>query len=161
MSAWLYGQAPSRSRPKGDAFEGAPNGTFLAELAGTSEAELRQLVRMRNLLHCYPGPAAGKGDLFPRAEAQAAATRESGWWREGDRVVFAGRAVAAAFGFREREWLRWRWVRSRGGTGVWAAVFPHPSRVNQYWNDEARCRAAAWFLRALVARARLVLEDRR
>lgn len=59
----------------------------------------------------------------------------------GRRVVFLGKAVAAAFGVRANSL---RWVEHRGMT---VAVLPHPSGVNTWWNNPDNRAAASAFMR--------------
>ena len=154
---WLYAQAPGpRGAPTYEAFVGPRHGKFLAELAGTTEEQLRELIAMRNLLGEYPGPRAsgGKGDAFPKDAGRTAALRASGFWRVGDKVVFVGRAVASAFGCGKRAWFKWTWVTTERGVGVWTAAFPHPSCVSHFWNEPTNVAAARNFMRLLLVDAR-------
>jgi hypothetical protein len=142
----FYGQAPSRrGRPDRVAFLGGPCGELLSELAGRPLRELHDLIEFRNLLDAYPGARDGKGDGFPLDAARLEADLAMEPWEDGDVVVFAGRAVADAFD-HHAPWLAWEVIEP----GVRIAVFPHPSRTSQYWNDPVRVEAARTFLRRLV-----------
>jgi hypothetical protein len=61
-------------------------------------------------------------------------------------VLLAGHRVAAAFGVREG------YLREFVLQGVPAAVVPHPSGVNRWWNDPANVARASAFLRGVFAR---------
>lgn len=93
-----------------------------------------------NLLAEFPGKS-GKGDAFPIALARARAAR----MRLGGEVVLLGRHVARAFGAQGAPFLEWFDLR-----GAWAAVVPHPSGVNHWWNDPANTNRAAVFLAGLL-----------
>lgn len=121
----------------GPPFRG-PSGLRLARLAGLEFEDLAGRVRFRNLLPEWPGKdPRGKGDLWPVAEARE---RARSIRLTGD-VLFAGRRVAGAFGVSAPylEWVPFRGKR--------AAVFPHPSGINRWWNDPARAAEAGRFLR--------------
>lgn len=64
-------------------------------------------------------------------------------------LVILGRNAQRAFRWRGGvDWLEWGWVRS--AERDWpAAVVPHPSGRNRWWNDEDNQRAAREFFRAL------------
>lgn len=109
----------------------------MAALAGFSHEELDRHFVLMNVLRKWPGKA-GKGDAFPKAQARAVACRLEPL---PDHIVFVGQAVAGIFGFRGSP-LRWqRWGRGR------AAMLPHPSGVNRWYNDRRNRAAAARFLR--------------
>jgi hypothetical protein len=56
----------------------------------------------------------------------------------GRRVVFVGRAVAAAFDHRDTGWFRWASTAEFNDAGdIYRydyAVVPHPSGRNRFWN---------------------------
>lgn len=86
-----------------------------------------------NLLGRWPG-SAGKGSRFPRCDHTLASIAG------GRRALLLGRRVAASVGCGRVPYLRWVDVG-----GVEAAVVPHPSGVNRWWNDPANREAARLF----------------
>jgi len=96
-----------------------------------------------NLLDAWPGKG-GKGDAFPRAEARAAAAKMEPLLR-GRTVVFVGASVARAFGVKIPFYLQWAsWNEG------WAAVLPHPSGINRWYNEPANALCAERFMRRLA-----------
>lgn len=138
----IIGQAPSRDGAGAVAPFSGRSGAFLARLAGAEDFDdVRRLAQVENVLARWPGKR-GKGDAFPILEARAAAARLK--FGGGDAVLFVGRGSAAACGFRA-PFLAWRTFRLGR-----AAVFPHPSGVNRWWNDAGNRQAAGRFLRAFL-----------
>lgn len=136
----IIGQAPGRSVPCGPPLSGRA-GKFLARLAGMDEAALRKSARFDNVLGFWPG-RSGKGDAFPMGLARSAAAKFL--FAPGESVLLVGRRTAEVFGVREA-FLKWQPFR-RGR----AAVFPHPSGINTWWNDEYNRQRAALFLRRFL-----------
>lgn len=135
----VVGQAPSRtSDADAKPFKGR-SGDRIAALSGNSSVEdLEDVVVFRNLLRRWPGRRVdGRGDRFPPARAKAAARAMK---FRTTLVVFAGTLVAKAFSFDE-EPLVWREFR---GTRK-AAVIPHPSGVNRFWNEPENVRSVRVF----------------
>lgn len=129
------GEAPCRKG--GEPFTGRA-GKVLEELAGFPPRREFDCV---NLLQSWPG-AAGKGSAFPAHDARVAAAAMLAVIPQGRVVVLAGKRVAAAFGIRNPEFLRWYAV---GGCVL--GVLPHPSGINRWLNDPMNRRAAGHFLR--------------
>lgn len=155
MTTYLYGQAPGKRNDPGSdgslAFRSGRNSRRLAQLAGVSEREFHERVVCLNVLSEYPGPR-GKGDAFPMEEARRCATRETARWECGDRVIFAGQAVARAFGFAG-DWFEWRDFGADNElteVDVRAAMIPHPSGVSRFWNDAENVRMVERFMRGIV-----------
>lgn len=137
----IFGPAPGRGPSGALPFSGL-SGAFLARLVGVeSFEEIRARAAVRNILTTWPGKS-GKGDAFPLRAAVVAARRFQ--IRAGDRVLFLGRSAAAAFGFAA-PFLFWRPFRVAE-----AAIFPHPSGINHWWNDTRNRRRAARFLRKFL-----------
>lgn len=137
----VVGQAPAARMRSRRALDGA-SGDRLARLMGV--ADLHTHARVVNLLGRFPGRAGDKGDRFPLAEAREAACRlRPGAHRA---VILLGRGVAAAFGAGGWPFLEWRRLGS-----VPAAVVPHPSGVNHWWNDPANLERACTFLKGVAA----------
>jgi uracil-DNA glycosylase len=89
-----------------------------------------------NLLKRFPG-AQSKGAAFPLAEAREAVRRLERRTPKRVSMVLLGKRVGAAFGAKGG-YFEWTTVRGRR-----VMVFPHPSGINQWWNDpENRALAA-------------------
>jgi hypothetical protein len=137
----IVGQAPSRtSRPRRPLRDGR-TGLELRRLFGDALEELRLV----NVLGRWPGSAGAKGDLFPR-EAARRAGRRLRRRLAGRRVVVLGRRVEDALGLELPRPLVWT---DQGD--LEAALLPHPSGVNLWWNEarnRSRARAFARRIRA-------------
>lgn len=152
-SAFFYGQAPGRDASDPTTpFKGDRSGALLAHLSGIDEVDLHTLFVFHNVLHYWPG-YDGRRDKFPMREARRRARELRLAWHSGDVVLFAGRRVAQAFSFTERRYLTWA-VTPEGAS---AAIFPHPSGRNRWWNSEMNAVASARFLREAI---KLVREQR-
>jgi uracil-DNA glycosylase len=150
MKPLMIGQAPARGRDEAPAFTSA-SGARLAKLAGVGDtgADLQEYFETRNLQSRYGGKAAsGKGDKFDLAAAklQAAQIVEELNEEDNDRVVLLmGRGVAKAFGVDKHPYLiPWVWLHHT------FIVFPHPSGVNRWWNEEWNVAAARRMLTRLA-----------
>jgi hypothetical protein len=114
-----------------------------------------------NLLHHLP-KRSGKGRSFPLSRAKRQVGRV--FWERPDsnqRIVMLGRRVAIAFNWyrwnkivgpirhRELKYLKWYRIMDQYGFLLWAAVVPHPSGVNRWWNDANNRRRARKFFREL------------
>ena len=113
-----------------------------------------------NLVHQLPA-RGGKGRTFSRADGLIGASRVVAHSLEEhvDGIVMLGRRVASCFRFARRgerqgvpgpkwPWLSWglAWAAGDPGTVVRAAVVPHPSGINQWWNDlDNQCDARTFF----------------
>ena len=147
----LVGQAPCCGGDPRVPLTGR-SGRFLASACGIPFwSYLRWTVRV-NLLDYWPGKS-GKGDAFPMAEArEAAAALEPSL--KGRRAVLLGHGVASAFGLGGRPYLGpWEVVPRPLGSFA-AAVLPHPSGVNRFWNDPTNRERAGRFLRSAILPAR-------
>lgn len=134
----FVGQAPGHGGDGRPPFLGRV-GRRLSSLARLPESDFRRRARFANVLSLWPGKS-GKGDAFPAGLAREAAARFR--FRDGERVVLAGMAVARAFRLNPRPLLTWR---PFGPATV--AVLPHPSGVNRWWNDPRNVAAAGRFVR--------------
>lgn len=142
----LVGQAPARRTSL--TLRGR-TGKKLVELMMINERLYLKAFERKNVLARYPGRSArGEGDLFPMAIARKRARRIRKRIRRRI-VVFVGRRVARAFRF-EAPFLQWRAFE-----GGMAAVVPHPSGVNRWWNSDENRRAASAFLSTVIMMARL------
>lgn len=132
----------------------------LLKFTGYTEDEYLDTFARDNLLHYLPR-RSGKGRNFPLSRAKRQVKRVfQEWWMPCQRIVMLGRRVASAF-----EWYRWdrvigpiphsevkylKWYRIENrGMLIWAAVVPHPSGVNRWWNDANNRRRARKFFREL------------
>ena len=133
----LIGQAPSRtgkpSRPLASA--------KLAAICGLTTGQYLKKFRRLNVFNIWPGKN-GKGDAFPLARARTRAARLAKNLICGQ-TVFVGIKTAEAFSFKSAP-LRWR--KFNGGK---AAILPHPSGINRWWNDPDNKKRAKRFMRAL------------
>lgn len=105
---------------------------------------LRHRFFIVNVLTHYPGPSAGKGTVWPLAEAQAAAKglgldQRYGGLGTFPAAVLLGKRVAASLGIRKAEWCVWR--PEDDALAMPHVVIPHPSGVNRVLNKR-RMRAA-------------------
>lgn len=137
----LIGQAPIR-REYGAELMGRI-ATQLSTLFGCSLEEYARRTQRFNVLPCWPG-RADRGDRFPKHLARQNASRMMYSFSDCH-VLFIGLAVANIFDFHERP-LQWRRLSTISGTYT-AAVLPHPSGVNRWWNDAKNKQAAVRFMR--------------
>jgi hypothetical protein len=116
----FVGEAPSPTSDPAVPFSGRPI-RWLAWLLKTTDDGLRARVEFRNLLDRYPGRRfpvhAGIGAAS--ALLNDPAVSKAATW------LLAGRMVARCFGRRDEEMLDGR---------TRAAVVPHPSGLNRWWN---------------------------
>lgn len=146
----LVGQAPGKGDPKTPLMGRC--GRRLAFLMGVGfPSEYAELFARVNLLDEYPGSSKGKGDLFSVTNAREPAAEITALLEAScNEVVLLGKNVARAFGVVEVDWLE----RFELVDGVRAAIVPHPSGANYWWNDPKNRRAAATFLRRVADRGR-------
>lgn len=142
MKVLLIGQAPGRGGDPSRPLLGGRVGSKLISMLGISEREYVRRFDRINALNFWPGKN-GKGDRFPMREARKIALRKLNVI-SGRRILFVGIAAANAFGF-DHALLRWR--RFNGGR---AAILPHPSGVNRWWNDLINRQNARRFMRRVA-----------
>jgi len=141
----LIGQAPGSGDASAGPLRGGRSGKMIVKLAGLiDETWLPRVFDLRNLLHAYPGRAGEKGDAFPASLAAEAANAMRAEL-SGRMVVFLGRGVSRAFGFPKLAPFE---IVEAGG--LRAAMIPHPSPVNRFWNSERNRIAGGRFLGGLV-----------
>ena len=141
MKILLIGQAPGRRGDSTEPLQGRI-GEKLTALFGLNEQQyLEQFDRM-NVLDFWPG-RSGKGDKFPIHDAKRMASNKSANL-SGRRILFIGIATASAFGF---EYAPLKWRKFNGGR---AAILPHPSGVNRWWNDPGNRKRASRFMMAIA-----------
>jgi hypothetical protein len=117
---------------------------------GLTRGEYMRTFERVNLLYCFPGKHK-RDDKFPMSPARTAAMAMRPLLAERT-VIFIGRNVANAFGFEAdwHDWIDWP-VRRRSLTSDhWmcrAAVVPHPSGRNHWYNNAENKQAASafWF----------------
>lgn len=134
MKPLLIGEAPRAGYPKT-----GTSSSRVALLLGVDPGSLLDFIAWRNLF-TEPQEGSGKGDAFPMERARE---RASKFRMRTDTVVFLGRRVAAAFGVKSK-YFEWTKVR-----GKRAAVFPHPSGINRWWNDADNVDEARRFIRGI------------
>lgn len=145
----IIGQAPARGNDDKHPFAGE-SGKRLALLAcvGMTGDVLPAYFELRNLISKYPGKVStGRGDKFDMAAAKMQANL---MWDEfkampARYVLFMGKSVARAFGYRHIQYLQPRqWNQHK------FVCFPHPSGVNRWYNDNNNWREATEFLRMVL-----------
>lgn len=144
----IIGQAPARGNDGLLPFAGK-SGARLARVAGVGDTGdvLKNYFDLRNLLSFYPGKRGRKGDEFDLTQAKDAADQMKTWLltRKGRVILLMGKEVAKAFGCPCQEYFRpWYWHQHT------VIIFPHPSGVNQWWNDAANVKEAEGYLRELI-----------
>jgi hypothetical protein len=118
------------------------SGRRLAQLGGGA-------LPRTNVIQRYPG-RSGKGAAFPLDEARVGLARLRRRTPLRVAFVYVGKRVAAADGWRG-PYLQWGEHRGR-----LVATLPHPSGINQWWNDPANVELAGRFVSGLGG-ARTVL----
>jgi len=137
----LIGQAPSRKGRPGMALQRGPTTKKIVDLLGMEKERYLKCFERVNLLECFPGRReASKGDSFPRKEASQRARILKERYR-GRSVLFVGIGVARVFGMKGGP-LEWREVEPFRR----AAILPHPSGLNRWWNEEENRDAARSFM---------------
>jgi len=149
----LIGQAPNCHNDERHALEGRI-GARLCRLFGCQEEDYLKWTQRFNVLPRWPGKT-GKGDKFPLALARQNARRMR-YSLAGCHVMFVGVATAKVFGVTH---IPFRWVKveiAEHNVGSFsAAVVPHPSGVNMWWNLECNKNKARRFMcRAWINHAR-------
>jgi len=142
----LVGQAPNRVGNPLTPLEGRAGAELCSLFGCTMSDYLHKTVRL-NVLHAWPGKA-GKGDRFPKAAAKVRARKVASTFN-GRQVLFVGLATAEAFGV-DHDALTWQsygWRMARGWSTFKAAIVPHPSGINRWWNSARHRRAARRFMR--------------
>lgn len=141
----LVGEAPGpNGNPHTPMWPDPPNmaGARLARMLGLSKTEYLRTFRRANLLNEYPGPT------FPlsRARPHAAPLAQQ---LSPLPLVLLGRGVAGAFRFPGQDICTWVdyqlecvWIR--------AAMVPHPSGRNLFYNCPERTKRVATWLREQV-----------
>ena len=141
----LIGQAPANALGK-PVIEGLSRG-LLAKLSGLMEEQFLLRFEAMNVLQAFPGKAAKKGDRFPMKKAREAATAMLPQL-EGRVIVFLGRAVQKAFK-QQGDAFQWGFMNINGKLTK-AAMCPHPSGINLFWNLNKNKSAGARFFGELV-----------
>ncbi len=147
MRLLLIGQAPSRETEGKPAFSGKC-GSFLANLMGTTQAQMLADHDFVNVLDYWPGKGIN-GDKFPISEAIVRARKLLPSMRDRT-VILLGANVARAFGAKGFKYLEFYEIRNPDKlTDIIVPtmfVVPHPSGVNRYWNrPESRDQAIKFF----------------
>lgn len=120
-------------------------GRKLASLFGCTYDEYLAVTQRFNILPEWPGRKVGKGDKFPKTIARINAQR-MGYSFSGCTVLFLGIQVGRMFNFTEDP-LLWKRIKMHDGSEYYAAVLPHPSGINRWWNDSTHKLLAEKFMR--------------
>ena len=142
----FVGEAPSKSQPKAVVHYGHVFGP----MCGITAMQWYRRVRRCNVLEEWPG-RQGRGSSFPMGLAVPAAEALLPLLA-GQDVVCLGKRVASALGAPRAPYCVWRslvWP-TLGGIEARLAIFPHPSGVNAWWNDERNRAQATLFMRRLL-----------
>lgn len=143
----IIGQAPAEHGDPTAPLEGRV-GRKLADLLGCTYEEYLKRSQRFNILPEWPGRDKGrKGDRFPMFVAKQNASRMS-YSFGGCTVLYLGVKVGQVFGFHD-EPLKWKSVAWPAGQTHKAAVLPHPSGINRWWNDHKNKHAAKQFMTKL------------
>tara|TARA_Y100000310_G_scaffold276127_1_gene293077 strand:+ start:256 stop:762 length:507 start_codon:yes stop_codon:yes gene_type:complete len=142
----LIGEAPTLKYRGMPPFSG-PTGARLCEVF---DADFRSYADAINILS-DPQRRKEKGSEYNAEKAKENARLVADYlartpWGLFTGIVFAGKRVAATFGFEDLEYFvpgelpvrtikgRWRWLK------VW--TMPHPSGVNRWWNEDCNLQKA-------------------
>jgi len=148
----IIGQAPARGNDGKPPFSGR-SGARLAELIGVTKNGLYtgdvlpEYFDLVNLLPAWQGKQ-GKGDVFDMKTAKLKAGILIHELNEGPprSILMMGRKVRRAMGVNgDWEYLEWFDFYKHE-----AVIFPHPSGVNRWWNDQANYGEARFFLRDVI-----------
>jgi uracil-DNA glycosylase len=138
----IIGQAPARGNEHKPPFSGK-SGARLARLAGVGDTGdvLPQYFDLYNILDYWPGKAV-KGDAFDMTEGAAKGRQlmlDLFQLYTSRRILLMGRKVRRCMGVQgsQREYLEWFQFGPHQ-----ACIFPHPSGVNQWWNDSVNTARA-------------------
>jgi hypothetical protein len=126
----------------------------IMELTDISEEEFASLFATVNLINRWPGRLkSGRGDAFPLKRARKSAEKIL---REVEKnphiwygIIFVGRNVQHAFGVTTSDVLEWTYIHN---TLIRAAVLPHTSGLNRWWNLSSNSCRAAQFLKRTISR---------
>ena len=162
MKPLLVGEAPGPNGDPEKPLDGRPAARLLGcmgfELQGRdayskAAKELSEMFEVRNLLdRPMARPEGEKGCEWPKEEAEAAANRLAVLVERGQRVVFLGKRVAAAFpAVDARAWWHWNVLGEDWSVaGIAYATIPHPSGIVRTWNEPInRVRAGMVLWQAL------------
>ena len=140
MRILLVGQAPNQHGDPTKPLTGRV-GAKIAKLAGISTFRYLRRTERCNLLNSWRGKF-GKGDAFPKGEAEVAASRMLPLL-DGRRVIFVGKMVAEAFQVPTDELCRWSYSERLKCD---FAILPHPSGIVRWWNSKDNVNLASAFL---------------
>lgn len=120
-------------------------GKKLASMLGCTQDEYMAKTQRFNILPEWPGRKGKKGDKFPKAVARMNAQRME-YSFAGCTVLFLGIAVGQMFRFPGGP-LKWQRIARPAWSAYHAAVLPHPSGINRWWNDPENKSSAANFMK--------------
>lgn len=124
-------------------------GKKLAAMLGCTYEDYLAMSQRFNILPEWPGRREKKGDKFPKAVARMNAQRME--WSFSDCVVlYIGIIVGQTFRFPGSP-LEWKTIDAPDGKTYRAAVLPHPSGINKWWNDRENKARAEKFMKQTMA----------
>lgn len=152
----LIGQAPGPNTDPGLPLYPLPRtsaGGRLQQLTGLSRGEYLSTFDRVNLVPYFPGRTRLRDDTFPLPVARLAA-QVMRPFLDGRTVIFVGRNVANAFDFKVsfHEWgyvTKFDHLPHRRRVMYRAAVVPHPSGRNHWYNKPENVAEAHAFWRQL------------
>jgi hypothetical protein len=141
----LIGQAPGQHGDPGDPL-GGKLGHKIAKLAGIEYEQYLERTDRMNLFDEWTGKD-GKGDAWDARQAKQRAD-DLIPYVEGRKVLFIGKQVAKAFGFKDLPWMKWTEAERISEV----AVIPHLSGIVTWWNELDNRKAAGVFLKEMFAK---------
>lgn len=137
----------------------------LLRWSGLSRERYLELFDRDNALRRLP-KRAGKGRAFSRKAAiESLGKRFEAWCRQQRRVIVLGFRLSRCFAWYDDRGLRFQWWEQRLRPLQWiratlvpdpdlletfpAAIVPHPSGINRWWNDHDNRAAARRFFEEL------------
>lgn len=119
---------------------------------GLSGDDLWPTFNLTNLMKMWPGKKSDKGDDFDMGEArEAVEVILMGLERRPPSyVLLMGRKVQQAFRLKELKYLERYAINRFPLDRHRVIVFPHPSGLNQWYNDQDNVKRASQILRRVV-----------
>lgn len=144
----IIGQAPAMDGNPEEPLEGRI-GKKLAAMFGCTYEEYLAMSQRFNILPEWPGRKGKKGDKFPKVIARINAQRMEysfAWCT----VLFLGIQVGRMFRFPGKP-LKWARIPRPSGNFYQAAVLPHPSGINRWWNYQENKTHAVKFMQETMS----------
>lgn len=137
----FIGQAPAEKDDPASPLSGR-SGRILAGLMDISIEEFLDTFDRANLFNKWPGKN-GKGDAFDvhKAARNAHLLVNNNPIFEYKAIIVLGQKTTKALGFKDDTFMQWQKF-----SRPWVVVFPHPSGVSHWWNNNRNRKAAKEFL---------------